>query len=46
MNFKKVNKKMTPYDIKPLPNPSIVPKLDYFLTDPLNVPPIKESLEC
>lgn len=46
MNFKKVNKKMTPYDIRPMANPKIVPRLDYFLTDPNNIPAVKETVDC
>ena len=46
MNFKKVNKKMTPYDIRPMANPKIEPRLDYFLTDPENQPALKTGVDC
>lgn len=39
MNFKKVKKKMTPYDIKPSPNPRIEANLDFFLTDSKDIDP-------
>lgn len=34
--FKKNKKKMTPYDIRPSPNPRIEVNLDFFLTDSAN----------
>lgn len=39
LNFKKNKKKMTPYDIKPSPNPRIEVNLQFFLTDSNNQPP-------
>lgn len=46
MNFKKVNKKMTPYDIRPMANPKIEARLDYFLTDPKNEASNKTGVDC
>ena len=39
LHFKKNKKKMTPYDIKPSPNPRIEVNLQFFLQDPNNLPP-------
>ena len=45
MNFKKVKKKMTPYDIKPSPNPRIEANLEFFLTDSKSIdPPISNDV--
>lgn len=44
-NFKKNKTKMTPYDIKPSPNPKIEPNLDFFLTDHQNLTK-PESTDC
>jgi hypothetical protein len=35
-NFNKNKKKMTPYEIKPSPNPRIEPNLNFFLKDSQN----------
>lgn len=32
-NFKKNKKRMTPYEIKPSPNPRLEVNLEFFLTD-------------
>jgi hypothetical protein len=37
---------MNPYDIRPLPNPRIQAKLDYFLTDQNNKEAVKATVEC
>ena len=44
--FKKNSKNMNPYDIRPLPNPRIQAKLDYFLTDQNNKEAEKATVEC
>lgn len=36
-NFKKNKNKMTPYEIKPSPNPRIEVNLEFFLTDHNNL---------
>lgn len=43
--FKKNKKKMTPYDIKPTPNPRIEVNLQFFLQDPNNLPPKTNIVE-
>ena len=46
MVFKKNSKNMNPYDIRPLPNPRIEAKLDYFLTDNQNKLVETSSVDC
>ncbi len=45
LHFKKNKKKMTPYDIKPSPNPKIEVNLQFFLQDPNNLPPKTEIVD-
>ena len=45
VNFKKNKKRMTPYDIKPSPNPRIDANLQFFLTDPNNQPAITKIID-
>ena len=43
--FKKGKKRMTPYDIKPSPNPKIEINLEFFLSDATNIPPEKITID-
>ena len=43
--FSKNKKKMSPYDIKPTPNPKIDPNLHFFLKDPHSQPPPEVSIK-
>ena len=46
-NFNKKRGKMTPYDIKPSPNPRIDVNLEFFLTDNKNtIEPNKATVDC
>jgi len=38
VNFKKQKKTMTPYELKPYPNPRIEANLQFFLIDSSNQP--------
>lgn len=43
--FKKNKKRVSPYDIKPSPNPRIDVNLTFFLTDANNVPPPQTNVD-
>lgn len=43
--FSRNKKKMSPYDIKPTPNPKIDPNLHFFLKDPHSQPPPEVSIK-
>ena len=46
-NFNKKKLKMTPYEIKPSPNPKIDVNLEFFLTDNKNnIEPNKTNVDC
>ncbi len=44
-NFNRNKKKMTPYDIKPSPNPRIEPNLNFFLKDSQNEKPQEVNIK-
>lgn len=44
-NFNKNKKKMSPYEIKPSPNPRIEPNLDFFLKDAQNEKPQQANIK-
>jgi hypothetical protein len=43
--FSRNKKKMSPYDIKPTPNPKIDPNLHFFLKDPHSQPAPEVSIK-
>lgn len=47
MHFKKNQKRMTPYEIRPSAQPKIDIKLDFFLTDNKNeIPAVQTTVDC